>query len=217
MKINRVGMALLALFFFILLSGNINAQQTNQSVDLNGELSVIHADDFAHPENSKYIFYLNVDGKRYELQSGKQLPVVISGTPANVKGNVVGNKIYVQNLAINPASANSAPALSLEEQKVLTQSNAQDTTNTPSSFKLNWFYVAAPGLLIVLFLGYLEIKRTVEHRGLMAYHRQQKNLALRNYVAANLRKGFGKGQIRNALAKNNYNNHEIEEAFRGIK
>ena len=113
---------ILNLFIF---SAASSAQEGGNYVNLNGNLEVLHADDFEHPENSKYIFYLNVGGKRYELTSDKQLPVVISGTPANVKGNLADNKIYVQSLTIQPPSSNAAPALSQQEQAVLSDGSKE--------------------------------------------------------------------------------------------
>ena len=51
----------------------------------------------------------------------------------------------------------------------------------------------------------------------MNQRREQNISALRTYATTNLRKGYSKEQIRNALVKNNYDNKEIEEAFRGLK
>ena len=226
---NKFGFCILIVF---LISLTAASAQNNNHIKVSGYMEVVRADfeedkkseflpsdaeNFEKSNESRIRFFLNADGKKYELIPNKQMKAYNSDTLVEVEGNLYGNKIIVDRLAIKQTAANSAPALSLGEQKVLTQSNAQDTTNTPSNFKLNWFYVAAPGLLIVLFLGYIEIKRVKEHKGLIFNYKQQKNLALRNYVAANLRKGFGKGQIRNALVKSNYNSKEIEEAFRVIR
>lgn len=123
----------------------------------------------------------------------------------------------------------NAPALSPEEQAILSEASlkndeyvnsapvASETDEDSKVSSLKWYYVAVPVFLIVLFLGYVEIKRVKEHKSLIASHQQQKNLALRNYVVANLRKGYTKGQIRNALIKNNYSNQEVEDAFKGIR
>ena len=86
-----------------------------------------------------------------------------------------------------------------------------------TSKEFGWLYVAAPAVLVVLFLGYLEIKRLKEHAQMIQKHASIKNNELKNYVMTNLRKGYTKDQIRNALAKNSYNKQEIEEAFREIK
>lgn len=82
---------------------------------------------------------------------------------------------------------------------------------------LNWLYIALPLLLIFGFLAYIEVKRKNDHKMLMQQVQQQSILTLKNYVTTNLRKGYGKEQIRNALVKNNYSNQEIEEAFKGLR
>ena len=85
------------------------------------------------------------------------------------------------------------------------------------SLNLNWLYIALPLLLIFGFLTYIEVKRKSDHKALMSQVQQQSILTLKNYVTTNLRKGYGKEQIRNALVKNNYSNQEIEEAFKGLR
>ena len=80
---------------------------------------------------------------------------------------------------------------------------------------LVWMYVALPIILIVGYLTYVEIKRKKEHQYMMQNQRKQNTDLLRNYVTANLRKGYNKEQIKNALVKSGYNNQIIEEAFRG--
>ncbi|MEK6967245.1 MAG: hypothetical protein AABX51_01290 [Nanoarchaeota archaeon] len=63
-----------------------------------------------------------------------------------------------------------------------------------------WPYIA--GLLLLVLAILLSVR-----------FRKKAN-PLRNYVAANLKKGYTKEQIRNALLKNGYSNKEIEKAFR---
>ena len=41
--------------------------------------------------------------------------------------------------------------------------------------------------------------------------------SLKDYIAANLKKGFKQEQIRDALYKNWYDSKEIEDAFKGMK
>ena len=82
---------------------------------------------------------------------------------------------------------------------------------------LNWVYIALPLVLIFGMLVFIEMKRKKDHRGLMSQKKQYNTDSIRNYVSTNLRKGFSKEQIRNALIKNNYNNEEIGEAFRVLK
>ena len=200
----------------IVLSSAASAQNFDSHIDLNGKLEVLHADDFQHPENSKYIFYLNVDGKRYELQSGKQLPVVLSGTLANVKGKIDGNKIIVDSLAIQQTVNNAAPALSVQEQQVLNE-NPKENKNILSGLKLSWHYGIIPLIGILAFLAYVETKRKIDHARLLVKHRDNKAELLRNYIQNYLKKGYSKEQIRNALVKYSYAPNDIEEAFKEIK
>lgn len=85
------------------------------------------------------------------------------------------------------------------------------------NFNPKWLYIASPIVLIIGFLFIVEWRRKSDHAQLMSRYHGQKSDNLRNYVATNLRKGYKKEQIRNALIKNNYSNKEIEEAFRGIR
>ena len=66
------------------------------TIEIEGELEVYHSDDFEDPENSRFDFYLISGDKRYLLESDKQLPVVLSGTLAKVKGKILDNKILVE-------------------------------------------------------------------------------------------------------------------------
>ena len=117
------------------------------------------------------------------------------------------------------AQNENVPPLSPHEQSILARADSENNKiyESPNKFNLNWLYVSAPVLLIAIFLSYIEIKRVKDHKGLMFNRRQHKNLALRNYAVTNLKKGFSKDQIKNTLAKNNYNHQEIEEAFKDIK
>ena len=202
------------ILFTLIFTIPAHAQQPNEFVDLTGQLEVLHADDFQHPENSRYIFYLNVDGQRYELVSNKELPVVVSGTKANVKGRLQDGKIIVESFNVKP----NAPALSQEEAAIIAAGEQENSVEPETrSFGIKWPYIIAPLALIVLFLGYLEIKRLQDHNQLTQKRALQKSGELRNYAITNLRKGYSKEQIRNALVKNNYTNQEIEGVFKGIK
>lgn len=93
-------------------------------------------------------------------------------------------------------------------------SNAEEAAKNPS---LSWIYVAFPIFIVAGMLTYIEVKRKNDHIKLVSQSKQNKADSLRNYVGTNLRKGYTKEQITNALAKNNYNSQEIQEAFRGIR
>lgn len=197
--------ALIALLICLSIA---SGQQPSEIADLTGELEILHADDFEHPENSKYIFYLVTDSQRYELVSEKQLPVVVSGTQANVKGRLHEGKIMVEEFNVQPAST----ALSEEEQLIL-----EEESGAKSKLNLIWLYAGAPIAIILALLVYIELKRKKDHSQLIQQKKQHNMLVLRNYVASNLRKGYTKEQIRNALVRYNYSKEEIEEAFRGIR
>ena len=132
--------------------------------------------------------------------------------------------LLVVNLILLASLANGqeTPELSPEEEYNLAQTASVDdiselTGSEQTSKEFAWLYVAAPVVLVVLFLGYLEIKRLKEHAQMIQKHASIKNNELKNYVMTNLRKGYTKDQIRNALAKNSYNKQEIEDAFRETK
>ena len=95
-----------------------------------------------------------------------------------------------------------------EENKNITQQ---------SSKNLNWIYFSLPILVTIGLLTYIEVERKKKHIGLMQEKRGYNIVDLGNYVSTNLRNGYSKEQIKNALIKNNYNNQEIEEAFERIK
>ena len=178
-----------------------------RNVEIIGQLEVIHGDNFEHPEDIKYYYYLDTGSRKYELQQNGQVSPMSSGMFVKVRGDVTGNKI---NLGMN-----GIEALPLNQSL---QENSQEKTaqqKNESSFTLNWIYLSIPLILILGFLFYTEIKRRKEHRELMQKVSQQKMLELRSYVLMTLRKGFGKEQIKEGLRKNNYTKEEIEEAFRG--
>lgn len=213
---NKLGIGTLLMLNLFIFSAAALAQDAGNYVDLNGKLEVLHADDFEHPENSRFIFYLNVDGKRYVLESREPLPVVMSGTAANVKGNMVGNQIYVQSFAI----IQPAPALSQLEESVLSGNQNEDSEILQESifgFKLNWHYGIIPLAMILGFLAYIETRRKIDHARLLVNHRNNKVETLTRYIQTYLKKGYSKEQIRNALVKYNYKNQEIDEAFKGIR
>ncbi len=180
-------------------------------VEIDGVLEVIHEDDFEHPKNSRFNFYLRTSSKRYALESDRQLPVVLSGTPVRVKGKILGDKILVNSLELlNPSQQLKQETADFKQLENLPPKES-------SKLHIDWIFVLMPVLLILSYLTYLEMRRIKSHKSLEQQRQQQSNIALRNYVAINLRKGYNKEQIRSALIKNNYSNEEFEEAFKGLK
>lgn len=98
--------------------------------------------------------------------------------------------------------------------KELKPSIAVKSADTQPNKNLNWFYTALPLAIVFGLLTYIELKRRNEHTKLMRERKQQELAALKNYVITNLRKGYSKEQIRNAMIKNKYSNKEIEEAVK---
>ncbi|MEK6926381.1 MAG: hypothetical protein AABW50_03830, partial [Nanoarchaeota archaeon] len=86
-------------------------------VELTGTLETIVVDDF---ENNKasYLYYLNVNGKKYELKFNDEKPVVIKDE-VSVNGKFEGNKIVVDSL--NRVSKTGLPPwpATLGEQKYI--------------------------------------------------------------------------------------------------
>ena len=128
------------------------------------------------------------------------------------------------NSAKNSSLQGEVPFKNIKDQSYLSAKNpimqnhiisTQQNENGNSRF--SWLYIAVPLGAIFGMLTIFEVNRKKEHIKLTAWHRNNKSEALKNYAAANLKKGFKQEQIKNALIKNNYNNQEIEEAFKGIR
>ncbi len=118
---------------------------------------------------------------------------------------------------INIRDKNGKLILQIPLTSVPKSGSASETQTAQKKFNLSWIYLAAPVILIIGFLSFMEFNRVNAHKELRGQLNQNKTLSLKNYIMANLRKGFNREQIRNALIKNHYNYNEIEEAFRGIK
>ena len=103
--------------------------------------------------------------------------------------------------------------LSQERQISGSSSTPLSEKDKKFNFSIKWLYVAAPLVLIMGFLLFVELRRKSDHAQLLSKHQSQKADVLKTYVAANLRKGYSKDQIRNALLKNNYSVKEVDEAL----
>ena len=126
--------------------------------------------------------------------------------------------IPFESLVQKDASGSQVPFESLAKNQAenSAQSNV-DNAAGKNPANLSWLYVAFPIFIVAGMLVYIEAKRKKDHAGLMSQSKQYKANSLKNYVQTNLRKGYGRGQIANALAKNNYSSQEIQDAFRGIR
>lgn len=209
-KKSRLGICFLAVCLLVYFASSAAGQEL-ALVEKIGTLEVFHLDDFQHPENSRFVFYLNVNGEKFTLESREPLPVVISGTRARVKGNLEGNKIYVQEVEIDPIE-NQEPAAVEEEKLAVTEVN-----DTLFGFRLNWYYAAIPLAAILGMLVYVETKRRISHARLLAANRNNKSETLKNYARDYTSKGYSREQIKNSLLKYGYSAEQIEEAFKEMK
>ena len=127
------------------------------------------------------------------------------------QNNNQGGKIPFESLVQKDAKGPRAPFEDLAEKHALSLEGSAKQTN------FSWLYVAFPIFIVVGMLTYIEVKRKKDHIKLMSQTKQYKVDSLKNYVQNNLRKGYGREDIRSALIKNNYNSQEIEEAFKGMR
>lgn len=127
-----------------------------ETEEIEGELEVIHFDDFKNPEKSKYIHYIIIDGKKYEIKSEDKLPVVLSGSKAKVKGLIVDDKFYLENYI------NAHPEIGmLKEIKSLPKTEIKSKKQL-GFFSSDWIYILAPTMIIIAYLAYLEAHRIKE-------------------------------------------------------
>ncbi|MDO8567064.1 MAG: hypothetical protein Q7R58_02855 [bacterium] len=76
------------------LSAKVLAE-VEKDVNLTGELSVLHVDDFSNPKNSRFDNFLTVSGKRYELYSIQ--PINISpGAQISISGIALDEVVVVK-------------------------------------------------------------------------------------------------------------------------
>ncbi len=210
-KIIFAEFVILILLFPIVIA-QTRQQNSNDKV-LDGELEVMHVDDFKNPENSKFIYYLRTSTKRYELQSDRQFPSVTSGTPVRVKGDIEGNTITVQAIKL----LNSPDDELSRDNSFFSQPVPLANKPGRKLFSLSWIYFASPLVLVGILIGSHEMRRKRHRAELFAERNVHRVTTLRNWAYSNLKKGYSKEQMKSALIKNNYNPNEIEESFRGIK
>ena len=65
--------------------------QVEEQKTLTGTIDVLHADDFDHPENSTFKYFLNVGGKHLSLYAAQDLPALLSGSELTIKGYQLGD------------------------------------------------------------------------------------------------------------------------------
>src|SRR3989338_747753 len=116
-----------------------------QSEELIGELRIVHGDNFEHPENTQYYYYLHTGSKVYQLQSA-QFPNILSGTIVKVQGTLSGDVITLKdssaiepvNAAVNPFPVFNQPQAAKDE--------------TPQGFGSKWVYASLLVILVLILL-----------------------------------------------------------------
>jgi len=138
------------------ISGRVveNSHLKNQDIiEQEGELEVIHADDFENPENSRYMHYIIIDGKKYEIKSEDKLPVVISGTKVKVRGQISRDKFLLENYLKKHPEDNL-----LKNNSALSKTEVKGKNKT-GFFNSNWIYILMPAMIIIAYLAFLEANR----------------------------------------------------------
>lgn len=120
--------------------------------------------------------------------------MLISGSIVRLKGKIIRDKFLLENYL-------------QKHPEELSQYNNFNLN------KLSWIYVSLPIILTFSLIAYAETERKRKHLMLMREKKDYSITALRNYVLTNLKKGYTKQQIRNALMKYNYGHEQIDEAL----
>lgn len=72
------------------------SSELESNVAITGIIDVLHVDDFDHPENSRFEYFLKVGNERLSLYLTSDLPVISGGT-FRVAGKRIGNLIVAEN------------------------------------------------------------------------------------------------------------------------
>ena len=169
-----------------------------KSMEVIGVLEVYHSDNFDNPQNSRGYYTLRTeDDKRYSLIPFGTFPNAKSGYTLKVTGKFAGGSIVAERTEIvNTPEEISEP----------NKSGGYPFYDWLNGLGILWVYGLS--IITIIFIVLMYIRKS---------NGKMRALDLQQYIKSNLKKGFSKEKIRNALIKNNYKNHEIEEAFRGMK
>ncbi len=99
MPMRSLPILLILAALLLLLASGVSAAKGEQT--LTGTIDVIHADDFAHPENTHYAYYLRTATQRYQITDTAWLDPSIAGATVTVRGTAQGADLT---LAAEPAS-----------------------------------------------------------------------------------------------------------------
>lgn len=155
-------------------------------------------------------------GKFSTPASAAHVEDIKSGTSAQTQNFRIYVPYYENAALVNIYDSNDKKVLDIPLQSAIVAAETEQQNTDDGGF--NWAYIGIGVVALTLvFLAYLEFNRAKGHRKLGQQSKNQSAAALRNYVLTNLRRGYAKEQIRNALIKNSYSNQEIEEAFGEIR
>ncbi|GEM_PF-2595522 len=189
----------------VLLAALSSAQQTAQ--EIRGKVEILQYGDPANPGVAEYLYYLNTGNARYKIESNGQLPPLMPGASVTLRGLINGNILFVDSAAENSAEILSQPAKF---------ENLQVAEESASKIKFTWLYFTFPVFILLGFFLYHEVERKKGHSDIAGQKRQHLLSGLRNYALSNMKKGYKKEQIKNALIKNNYDEKDVDEAFKGL-
>lgn len=140
------------LLLFLIFSFAAIAQE---DITLKGTLEVLHADDFDNPENSRFIFYININGQRYELKTDKELPVMKSGIPIRVTGDISNSSILVKSLVLTDSGQEI-----IKDEAAASIADVAEPEKNPNTY---WI-LALGGILILIILFAFLIKNKSNRR-----------------------------------------------------
>ncbi len=208
---NRNKFALLTILNLLFFTALSSAQETNRIyiVALNYKrvmfaesLSLVNIDTSKSPQD--YGYSAGKDFKLEIISSDNQVLKTLEFNVPKENNNL--------NFSISVPYFQNAKIMNIydkDKNKVL-----EIPLKEESKLNLNWLYVTTPIILVIGFLVFIELKRKREHAELIKRRENQKIITLRNYVINNLRRGYSKEQIRNALIRNGYSNKDVDDAFR---
>ncbi|MBI1934828.1 hypothetical protein HYS31_00150 [Candidatus Woesearchaeota archaeon] len=193
----------------IITNISISTQKVNaQPGYFTGELEVLQYDSST---GSGYLYYLKTSDSRYKIESNGQLPPFTSGSLVTLRGTIQGNTIFV-----DASDSQSAQIVSQDIKFKDLPVSGPASSESASKIKFTWLYFTFPVFVLLGFFLYHEIERKKGHSDIREQKRQHLLSGLRNYAASNIKKGYKKEQIKDALIKNNYSENDVDEAFKGL-
>ncbi len=112
---------------------NVEQQQT-----ISGKLEVLHVDDFARPERSRFEYWLRSGKNRYKLGIPGKGPEVVSDTTVNVVGYAIGQAVVADSGNVQVVSAPpSGPEATGVQRTLVILMTATGRAATPTKEEVN--------------------------------------------------------------------------------